>query len=203
MKHFIIEKDKSYTFSDYFKLDPPIRELLDYFGYSYQINEYQFPEKAPTDMQYFSGLHKQLKGHIQYVNLNNEIARRESLIAPVLFKVALYLKIRVDIEYPVKVNHQLKGKIDYFMRRENNLLIVEAKKADLQRGFTQLAVELIALDKWFDDDNKSLYGIVTMGELWRFGILNRQTKVIIQDMNLFRVPADLDELLQVLLTILA
>jgi hypothetical protein len=28
------------------------------------------------------------------------------------------------------------------------LLVVEAKNADLARGFTQLAVELIAIDVW-------------------------------------------------------
>ncbi len=48
-----------------------------------------------------------------------------------------------------------------------------------------------------------LYGIISMGNVWQFGILHRQTSVITQDLNLFRVPADLDELLQILLTILA
>jgi hypothetical protein len=202
MKHFIIEKDKSYTFRDYFDLDPPIDDLLDYFGYSRQVIEYQFPEVSPIDVQYFSGLEEQLKGHIQYINLTSEAARRESLISPVLFKVALYIKMRVEIEYPVNVNNQLKGRIDYYMHRKNNLLIVEAKKGDLQRGFTQLAVELIAMDKWADEDDKPIYGVISMGNVWQFGILNRDTKLIVQDMNLFRVPADLDELLQILLTIL-
>lgn len=203
MGRSIIEQDQEYTFSDYFNLDPPIRDLVAYFGYHYEVVDYPFPTKEPADQVYFSGLKEQLKGHTQYIDLNSEIARRESLIAPVLFKVALYLKMRVSIEYPIKVNHQLKGKIDYYMQRENRLLIVEAKKGDLQRGFTQLAVELIALDQWLAEDEKPIYGIVSIGEAWRFGILNRQDKTVTQDINLFRVPADLDELLQILLAILS
>ncbi|OQY45491.1 MAG: hypothetical protein B6242_10155 [Anaerolineaceae bacterium 4572_78] len=202
MKYFIIEKDKSYTFSDYFKLDPPIDDLLDYFGYSHEVEKHVF-SKMSLDIHYFSDLALLLEQHIRYVNLTSDIARRESLIAPVLLKIAVYLKMRVEIEYSIKVNHQLKGKIDYYLPQENNMLIVEAKKGDLQRGFTQLAVELIALDKWLDEDEKPIFGAVTVGDIWRFGILNRQTKRITQDMNLFRVPADLDELLQVLLAILS
>ncbi len=202
MKHSIIDKDKSYTFRDYFDLDPPIDELLDYFGYTRQVEKCTFP-KTTIDTDYFSGLALLLEEHIRYVDLTSEIARRESLISPVLLKIAVYLKMRVNIEYPLKVSHQLKGKIDYYMQHDNKLLIVEAKKGDLQRGFTQLAVELIALDLWLDEDVKPLYGIVTMGNVWQFGVLHRQTKVITQDMNLFRVPADLDELLSILIAILS
>jgi len=202
MKYSVIEKDKSYTFHDYFDLDPPIRELLEYFGYVYDMQDYPL-SKTNIDLQAFSYLKGHVEGNLYQVGLSSETARREALISPVLMAVARHLKAILELEYPVKVNHQLKGKIDYFMRRENNLLIVEAKKADLQRGFTQLSVELIALDHWLDEDDKPIYGIVSMGEAWRFGILNRQTKVITQDINLFRVPADLDELLQILLAILS
>ncbi|OQY47858.1 MAG: hypothetical protein B6242_03840 [Anaerolineaceae bacterium 4572_78] len=201
MKYFIIEKDKSYTFSDYFHLDPPIDDLLDYFGYIYDRQDYALP-KTDVGLQTFGYLKEHTQGNLYQVDLSSEIARREALISPVLFAVARYLKAIVKIEYPMKVNEQLKGKIDYFIRRENNLLVVEAKQGDLQRGFTQLAVELIAFDKWLDDDDKPIYGIVSMGNVWQFGILNRHTKIITQDMNLFRVPADLDELLQILLAIL-
>jgi hypothetical protein len=88
------------------------------------------------------------------------------------------------------------------MQRENNLLIIEAKQADLTGGFTQLAVELIALDKWLDPDNKPLYGCVSIGDIWRFGLLNRQTKLITEDMYVYQVPANLEELLSILIGIL-
>lgn len=60
----------------------------------------------------------------------------------------------------------------------------------------QLAVELIALDQWTDSPSDHLYGAVSTGEIWRFGILERTAKRITQDLNLFRVPADLEELLR-------
>ncbi len=54
------------------------------------------------------------------------------------------------------------------MRRENILVVVEAKNDDLSRGFTQLAAELRALAQAEDQD--ILYGgAVTIGDAWRFG----------------------------------
>ncbi len=88
------------------------------------------------------------------------------------------------------------------MQRIGKLLIIEAQNDDLGRGFTQLAVELIAFDKWLDEDDKPLYGIITIGDVWRFCILDRQTKLITQDINLYRIPTDIEELLPILIAIL-
>lgn len=79
---------------------------------------------------------------------------------------------------------------------------MEAKNADLSQGFTQLAVELIALDGWSDSDETTFHGAVSTGDIWQFGILHRQQKQITQDLNLYRVPADLEELLRILIAIL-
>jgi hypothetical protein len=76
-----------------------------------------------------------------------------------------------------------------------NVVVIEAKQADLTRGFTQLAVELIALDQWTNSDAPLLYGAVTTGDVWRFGVLDRAGKRVTQDLNLFRVPEDLPTLL--------
>ncbi len=48
----------------------------------------------------------------------------------------------------------------------------------------------------------ALYGAVSMGNLWQFAVLDTQKNQIIQDTNLYRVPADLLELLQVIVGIL-
>jgi hypothetical protein len=37
--------------------------------------------------------------------------------------------------------------------------VVEAKNADLAKGFTQLAVELIAIDQWLDSPAPDIYGL--------------------------------------------
>jgi hypothetical protein len=88
--------------------------------------------------------------------------------------------------------------LDYYLYADHKLLVVEAKNADLARGFTQLAVELIALNEWSDSDTPILQGAVSTGDVWQFGLLNRQDKQITQDLNLYRVPADLEELLRIL-----
>ena len=49
--------------------------------------------------------------------------------------------------YFLKVSEQLKGELDYFLRTQTQFLVIEAKNADLQRGFTQLGVELIAVEQ--------------------------------------------------------
>ncbi|WP_309716584.1 hypothetical protein [Armatimonas sp.] len=47
-----------------------------------------------------------------------------------------------------------------------------------------------------------LYGALSAGDIWRFAHLERRTKTITQDVNLFRVSADLAELSRVLVGIL-
>jgi hypothetical protein len=66
----------------------------------------------------------------------------------------------------------------------NILLVIEAKQADLTKGFTTLAVELIALDQWTNSDTPLLFGAVTTGEDWRFGIYKREEKIILEDIKL-------------------
>jgi hypothetical protein len=201
MKRPIIDPSRSYNFSDYFALNPPIDELLAYFGYSRKVQNCSWPKAAynPND---FAALKEQLDEVMLYVDLTTEAARREILIAPILVALIRHFKMKAQIEYPIYVSEQLKGKLDYYLQRNHNLLIIEAKNEDLARGFTQLAVELIALDQWLDEDNQPLYGIITIGDAWRLAILDRFTKQLLQDVRLYVVPHDLHELLPILLAIL-
>lgn len=201
MKRSIIYPNKSYTFQNYFEMYPPVRELLAYFGYSLQIETCTLPHSS-ADLTYFTGLRERLEGHLRLIQLNSEAARREVLVGPILFEIAAFLQATVDIEYPLHVDEQLKGKVDYYVKRTGNLLIVEAKNDDLGRGFTQLAVELIAIDKWLEQDENPLYGIITIGDGWRFSILNRQTKQITQDIRIYTAPHELQEILQIIIAIL-
>ena len=86
------------------------------------------------------------------------------------------------------------------MRSKQELLVIEAKNDDMTRGFTQLAVELIAMSHV--EEQNTLYGAVTMGNVWQFGKLDRSQQTIFQDINLFRVPDDLDDLVKVMVGIL-
>ncbi|BAZ25889.1 hypothetical protein NIES4073_67950 [Kalymmatonema gypsitolerans NIES-4073] len=67
-------------------------------------------------------------------------------------------------------------------------LLLKLKMMTSRLGFTQLAVELIALSHI--EEQNVLYGAVTMGDVWRFGFLDRSIQQITQDINLFKVPRD-------------
>ena len=65
-----------------------------------------------------------------------------------------------------------------------------------------LAVELIAMAQYQDEQPERLYGAVTVGDMWRFGLLECRAKRIVKDIDSFRIPLDLEQLFQVFLGIL-
>lgn len=201
MKPTILAENTAYNFSDYFKLVDYLEDILAYFAYAFAKQPYELPRHFESLVS-FAELKARLTRNLPYLSLTNEAAKREFLIAPILLELVDYTHAKIKVEFPLTVNDQLKGTLDYYLQSQQNLLVIEAKNSDLERGFMQLAVELIALDKWTDSVAPHLYGAVSTGEIWRFGILERATKTVIQDLNLFRVPADLEELLRILIAIL-
>lgn len=202
METEIIARGRPYTFADYFRLNPDVEELLKYFDYTLEITAYQLPRSArPLDR--LEALRTRLEESLPNVGFTSETARREFLIAPVLAELIYYTQAKIKVEYPLKVNEQLQGTLDYFLRGNQNLLVVEAKNEDLQRGFTQLAVELIALAQWQEETPERIFGAVSIGRIWQFGVLERGAQRITQDINLYRVPSDLEDLSRILIAILS
>ncbi len=193
----ILKTGKKYTFSDYFYLSNPPEEIVKELGYLLTIENLNFPSsKEPDkDQELIDNLRSTYYLLIPKVSLNSEIAKRELIIAPLLHGVIRKIDVRLNIEYAIEIDDRLSGTIDYLLRSQQQLIVIEAKKGDLENGFTQLAVEMIALDQYEDDDfPQIIYGVITMGEVWRFAILNRQEKTIIKDIHTFRFPEDLEEL---------
>ena len=93
----------------------------------------------------------------------------------------------------------MQGKLDYLLRTAANLIVIEAKQADINRGFTQLATEMIALDQWTDSPQTEILGAVTTGNVWQFGVLYRQPKSICEGINLYRVTEELETITRILL----
>jgi hypothetical protein len=200
-KASILEPGKSYTFRNYFEMAYEPDDILAEFGVSLQRSSLTLP-RAETDLEQIADLKDSLQRRLPYVSLTSEAARREILIAPVVLALLDYTQAQLRIEYSIKVSEQLKGALDYYLHTEHSLLIIEAKNADLARGFTQLAVELIALDQWTTSEEPVLYGAVSTGDVWQFGRFHRKQRRIDQDLNLYRVPADLDDLFQILVGLL-
>jgi hypothetical protein len=197
----IIQPDQSYSFADYFKLNFASQDILAYFGVTLQRQSLQFP-RYDQKLDRLIDLKARIEESLPRISLTSEIARREFLIAPVLTDLLHYTQATLNIEYPVAVSNQLKGSLDYLLQNDQTFLIVEAKNEDLERGFVQLAIEMIAIDQWIESDQPIIYGAISTGNIWQFGKFNRQTRTVTQDLNLFRVPADLDDLLRILVKIL-
>ncbi len=198
----ILKPNESYTFRSYFQMKFAPADILRELRVTLSRGTINLPIAATELLTRLPDLRQRLEEAIACVSLNSEAARREVLIAPILLEVAHITQAIVNIEYPIEVNQYLKGELDYYLQSEHNILVVEAKQADLTRGFTQLATELIALDTWVESDEPILYGAVTTGDIWQFGSFDRQERKITQDLMLYRVPTDLEILMQILVGIL-
>ncbi len=197
----ILKPDETYTFRRYFDLRFAPADILRELGASLTKAAINFPANT-HQITRLADLKARLEEAIARVSLTSEAARREVLIAPILLEVAHITESTINIEYLIEVNQYLKGDLDYYLLSKYNMLVVEAKQADLTRGFTQLAVELIALDAWIESDEPILYGAVTTGDIWQFGSFQRTSRLVTQDLMLYRVPTDLEVLMQILVGIL-
>lgn len=202
MTNKILLPDKIYTFRSYFKMRFSIVDILRELGASFTKAAIVPPNATAIDSDRLQSLTDRVKATAARVNLSSEAARREALIFPVLFEVAELTGAQMEIEYAVDVSPYLRGELDYLLRTHQNALIVEAKNADLVHGFTQLAAELIALDGWTDSTEAILYGAVTTGDIWQLGSFDRTSRIITQDLELYRVPTDLPILMSILVAML-
>ena len=198
----ILKPDEFYIFRRYFELRFAPADILRELGASLTRAEISLPAPPSEQLTRLPNLRQRLEEALTRVSLTSEAARREVLIAPILLEVAHISEATLNIEYPIEVDRYLRGDLDYYLQSQHNILVVEAKKADLTRGFTQLAVELIALDRWVESDDPILYGAVTTGDIWQFGSFDRQARKVTQDLMLYRVPTDLEVLMNILVKIL-
>ena len=197
----IINPDQSYSFADYFKLNFAPRDILAYFDVSLQRQSLALPQYN-GDLDRLEGLKDRITENLPRLTLTSEMARREFLIAPVLMDVLHYTQATLNVEYSVAVSDQLKGSLDYLLQNQQTFLVIEAKNEDLERGFVQLAVEMIALDQWIESDQPILRGAVSTGNIWQFGQFDRESREVVQGLELYRVPADLEELMRILISCL-
>ncbi|MDG2990384.1 hypothetical protein L3556_05470 [Candidatus Synechococcus calcipolaris G9] len=197
----ILKPGQSYTFRQYFEMAYEPEDILAEFGYTLERSLLSLPQST-ANLDRLNNLRTRIQESLPYISLTSEAARRELLIAPLLLDVVHYTRAQLRLEYPLTVTEQLKGSLDYYLYSVGKLLVIEAKNADLAKGFTQLAVELIALDKWIDNEQPILQGAVSTGDIWQFGILHRDQKKIQQGLTLYRVPDDLESLMRILVKIL-
>ncbi len=202
MNETVLPEAATITFADFFKVAAEVEDILASFGYSYRFRSCIL-NRHEIDREHLAEVKSRLEEFLPHTSLTSEVARREFLIAPVLMEVVRQTGAKIKVEYALEVNERLKGTLDYFLRATHNMLVVEAKQGDLQKGFKQLAVELVALDQWAADAPESrLYGAVSTGDVWKFGYLERARKRVIEDINTYSVPTNMRDVVEILVGIL-
>ncbi|MBX2863352.1 MAG: hypothetical protein KTR27_07325 [Leptolyngbyaceae cyanobacterium MAG.088] len=110
----------------------------------------------------------------------NEKARSEWIINPILTAVRRLANTKVSVfsgkEFNVDPSQELVGYVDFLIARSPRLLVlespvimmVEAKPENLNAGLGQCAAEMIAAQIFNQQPEKTIYGCVTNGELWKF-----------------------------------
>lgn len=197
----LFEEKPFYTFSQIFELNMETDEVLAQLGHCYQIAPLDLPQKQPQLQPLLQQLQQQMRDRLPHVPLNNETARREFYISPVLFAALDQAKFKMSIEYHV-TTARLRGALDYLLRGSQNVVIVEAKRADMERGFIQLAAEMIALGEYQPHLPKRIYGAVTTGNLWQFGFLDQENRQVTKGIEEYLMPRDLATVFGILLGLL-
>ncbi len=199
-----IDKNGSYTFSDYFSLSIQIDTLLNFFGFSFKNKAIDF--KNMENFKHYNSLKKSISTILERVVLSGESSRREFLIAPVIGQLLVeFDDFQISTEKIIKFDNLLKGKLDYFLSTNSCFLVLEAKNENMESGLKQLATQMIAVDKILQtkkNQTKNLYGVISTGIEWKFVILDREKKEFLFDMNLYFLPNDLEKILGIIIKLL-
>ena len=190
------------SFSDYFDLSPDFEAVADALGYPLTNVAMTLP-RAETP-EWVDALEQRTRTALPYIHGGSEAARREIYIAPLFIELAGRYGVELRIEKQISVTESLRGWLDYLLEYKEQLLIVEAKRDDLDRGMSQLVAELVTVHQWagVNSDSDLVYGAITTGSIWQFCVLHRAEKRIERDVALYRNPQDLHEILAILMGIL-
>lgn len=124
------------------------------------------------------------------VAMNTEKARSEMIISPILLEVKRRMHDRISlfsgVDFTVDAEKGLNGICDFLISHSSEQLfvrapviaLVEAKNENLKSGFAQCMAEMLAAQLFNQregNDIPIIYGVVTIGTLWRFLRLTDQT----------------------------
>lgn len=145
------------------------------------------------------------------VAINTEKARSELIIAPILLEVRRILQNQISlfsgVDFTVDSDKGLNGICDFVISQSSEQLlilapvitIVEAKNENLKSGFAQCIAEMIAAQIFNERENnpiKKVYGVVTIGTIWRF--LELEGTTISIDLSEYYI-SDVNQILGILI----
>lgn len=117
-------------------------------------------------------------------NYATEHAICENIIAPMLMIVSKEQDLPVwsHFRFDVAPEEGLMGVPDFLAApasavgttfQQPVICVAEAKREDFDAGWAQALAEMIAAQRYNQDETMQIYGIVTTGRFWQFGILER------------------------------
>lgn len=179
-----------------------IREVPNYFGNA--------PAVEPSEL-----LRLTLERSLNLaVSINTEKARSELIIAPILLEVKQQLQDQVSlfsgVDFTVESDQGLNGVCDFLLSRSPEQLfvkapvvtVVEAKNENLKSGFGQCMAEMVAAQVFNAREETGIgviYGVVTIGTLWRF--MRLEGREVVLDRTEYFIK-DLPQILGILISML-
>lgn len=145
------------------------------------------------------------------IAIGTEKARSELLVSPLLLEVRELLHRQVSIfsgtDFTVDPAQGLNGTCDFLISRSPEqvimtapiAVIVEAKKGELDSGLGQCIAEMLAAQKFNQQQGNAvstIYGTVTSGSLWRF--LKLDDRTVTFDLKEYAIPP-VDQILGILI----
>lgn len=172
------------------------------------------PDKV-LDLEPSSWLLETLASNVPLaIAIGTEKAKSELIIMPVLVELRKRLKNTISIfsgtEFNVDPNLGLTGICDFLISSSSEqiaveapiLVLVEAKKADLNIGMGQVVAEMLAAQLFNQQQDMvrgKIYGCITSGTQWRFlSLEGHQLCIELQDYSLHPLPSLLGKLLWIL-----
>jgi hypothetical protein len=136
--------------------------------------------------------------------LTSEKARSEFIVAPILLNLRELnraISIYSGVTFDVEPQQGLKGVCDFILSKTEPfpvvkapvLMMVEAKKNDIDEGLGQCTAEMVAAQIFNQRQGNpiaSVYGCITTGELWQFlklsgsDLILDETRIYIEHVDL-------------------
>jgi hypothetical protein len=160
-----------------------IADVLKSFPLSYQEKDFVQNIVFECDEYFISRLNTVVQEGIVF---NSEYAICENIISPILTEVwrAYIQDFLIWSHQPLSYDENLSGVPDYVVAQRSPrgkivlekpyVILVEAKKDNFEEGWGQCLAEMLAAQKINDDLTKKLFGVVSNGKLWEFGVLQAE-----------------------------
>jgi hypothetical protein len=174
----------------------------------YQITAIETPFIQAIPLPIDPGFRSRLDLYLLEFNFkDSESAVCEIVIFPILAEVYLHHRSKFVLwsHKTLTYDDRLTGVPDYTLAKRSPLgkvvwdkpyfVAVEAKKDDFVKGWGQCLAQMLAMQKLNGNPDQSVYGIVSNGQSWEFGVLTQS--LFTQDPKAYSL-RDLDDLIAAL-----